>query len=349
MPCENQREAWSKLAMSKATNSKKRKLQHDDETTIVSNKNKKQRQQLANKNGSDDEDYDVMVNEDDTSDWHSSDAYDDSSDDDDSTDSDEGAYNENQGSAHHGSGRWQGSAADKDKELQRKIDMEAKAQAYVFKQEQLNKQEMQVVAATEEPQLSEYSDDSDARAEIIALGQKMLRKKSREALIESTYNKYTWNDRDDLPEWFVEDESQHNTPQVPITKAEVLAVKMHFKAIDARPIHKIAEAKARKKRGETRRLERQKIHAENIMNQEGVSTEQKMRQLTKLASKKAKKEKVIKQYVMTEKSGNVRQSNLSRDNRGKKTWAVRVDRRMKRDKIGDRRAEWRKKHGKKKQ
>jgi AdoMet-dependent rRNA methyltransferase SPB1 len=238
--------------------------------------------------------------------------------------------------------RWAGTAEDREKDLQKRIDMQNKAEEFLYKQDQQNQQEMEVVAAQDE--WTEYSDDSDARAEIIALGKKMIRKRSKNALIDATYNKYSWNDRESLPEWFAEDEAQHNVPQAPITKAEVMAVKNYYKAIDARPMQKVAEAKGRKKRGEMRRMERQKIHADNIMNQEGVSTEQKMKQLEKMQRRKGKTAKITKQYVMASRSGRNQATKVDKGTRGK-VWTVRVDTRMKKDKQGAQRAEWRKKHG----
>lgn len=59
--------------------------------------------------------------------------------------------------------------------------------------------------------------------------------------------RYTNND-EDLPGWFVSDERKHNRKQLPITKDQIQAYKTQLKAIDARPIKKIAEAKARKKK-----------------------------------------------------------------------------------------------------
>jgi AdoMet-dependent rRNA methyltransferase SPB1 len=45
----------------------------------------------------------------------------------------------------------------------------------------------------------------------------------------------------------VADEYKHNRKQMPVTKEQVQAYKERKKAVDARPIKKIAEAKARKK------------------------------------------------------------------------------------------------------
>lgn len=74
---------------------------------------------------------------------------------------------------------------------------------------------------------SEASDeDSDhGKAEILAYAKKMLRKKSREAIIDESYNRYTFNDVG-LPRWFYEDERKHNKPEKPVTKDEVEAMKV---------------------------------------------------------------------------------------------------------------------------
>lgn len=50
----------------------------------------------------------------------------------------------------------------------------------------------------------------------------MLRKKGRDEIIDSNYNRYTTDDHDDLPNWFVDDEKRHNVVHLPITKEEVL-------------------------------------------------------------------------------------------------------------------------------
>jgi hypothetical protein len=75
----------------------------------------------------------------------------------------------------------------------------------------------------------------------------MIRKKRRREIINAGYNRYAFNDEQDLPEWFLADESNHNRPSLPVSKKEVDVFKEKLKAIDARPIKKIAEARARKK------------------------------------------------------------------------------------------------------
>lgn len=72
---------------------------------------------------------------------------------------------------------------------------------------------------------SEDSEDDNGKAETLAYAKKMLRKRSRESIIDDAYNRYTFNDVG-LPRWFNDDERKHNRPEKPITKDEVEAMKV---------------------------------------------------------------------------------------------------------------------------
>lgn len=62
--------------------------------------------------------------------------------------------------------------------------------------------------------------DSDDMAETRAIAKVMLRKKARNELMESTYNRYAnFDDPSVLPDWFVEEENKHYKP-VPIVTRE---------------------------------------------------------------------------------------------------------------------------------
>ncbi|KAJ2499648.1 AdoMet-dependent rRNA methyltransferase spb1, partial [Coemansia sp. RSA 2052] len=80
------------------------------------------------------------------------------------------------------------------------------------------------------------------------------RKTNKHALIDKHFNRYTFNDSRDLPEWFVDDEQQHNKPTLPVTKEAVRMLREKLKALDARPIKKVAEARARKKMRAAKRV-----------------------------------------------------------------------------------------------
>jgi len=44
-------------------------------------------------------------------------------------------------------------------------------------------------------------------AENLALAKKMIRKKHRDNIIDSTYNKFSYDDDEiDIPKWFIDDE-----------------------------------------------------------------------------------------------------------------------------------------------
>lgn len=51
-----------------------------------------------------------------------------------------------------------------------------------------------------------------------------------------------------MPEWFLDDERKHRKKPVPLTREMVEEYKQKWKEIDARPIKRVAEAKARKKK-----------------------------------------------------------------------------------------------------
>uniref|UniRef100_A0A5F4VXR4 pre-rRNA processing protein FTSJ3 n=1 Tax=Callithrix jacchus TaxID=9483 RepID=A0A5F4VXR4_CALJA len=74
-------------------------------------------------------------------------------------------------------------------------------------------------------------------------------KKAKRELIDNSFNRYTFNeDEGELPEWFVQEEKQHRIRQLPVGKKEVEHYRKRWREINARPIKKVAEAKARKKR-----------------------------------------------------------------------------------------------------
>ena len=92
--------------------------------------------------------------------------------------------------------------------------------------------------------------DSDDIAETRILARKMLRKKARTEIMDSTYNKYaTHEDPDTLPSWFVEDEARHRfCERWQPTKEEMAAEKEAIKEYNTRPSKKVEQAKARKRK-----------------------------------------------------------------------------------------------------
>ncbi|CAM9738667.1 unnamed protein product, partial [Ectocarpus fasciculatus] len=56
--------------------------------------------------------------------------------------------------------------------------------------------------------------DDEDRARQLALGTMMLRKHRAKEMVDAAYNRFSWNDDADLPDWFVDDEKRHHRPQV---------------------------------------------------------------------------------------------------------------------------------------
>ena len=65
--------------------------------------------------------------------------------------------------------------------------------------------------------------------------------------VDASYNRFAFNDPDDLPDWFVDDEAKHHRPQLPIPKALLDQIRTKYQDLASKPIAKVAEARARKR------------------------------------------------------------------------------------------------------
>lgn len=84
----------------------------------------------------------------------------------------------------------------------------------------------------------------------LAMGETMVNsKKTRRELIDASYNRYsTFEDESKLPKWFVEDEEKNWRRDVVVPRQVLNDYRKKFEDINARPIKKVVEAQARKKR-----------------------------------------------------------------------------------------------------
>ena len=217
----------------------------------------------------------------------------------------------------------------------------------------LNPESKQAKSSFEEVpvQQDDYSDDEvfiflylgfiqNAIAETLAIGAEFLNKKKKSELIDNSYNSninfhliyviigYSFNDPDNLPDWFLDDENQHNKPQIPVTKAQVDFFKEQYKAINARPIKKIAEAIAKKKMRALKKWESIKSKAQMIADNPDATPQTKLKDIQKLYARKDKKRAEEKHYVITNKAGRT----IDTGNRKKGSSIKKVDSVMKKEK-----------------
>lgn len=108
-------------------------------------------------------------------------------------------------------------------------------------------------------------------------------------VVDEGFNKHAFRDRDGLPDWFTDDETRHDKPQRPITKAAAAAIKEKLRALNARPIKKVREAKARKKFKAAQRLEKLRKKSDSLANEEGMTEKEKADGITRLMAKAAKR------------------------------------------------------------
>lgn len=141
-------------------------------------------------------------------------------------------------------------------------------------------------------------------AEGLALGSIIVSsKKARRDLIDDSFNRYSYNEEEgELPEWFTEEERQHRRRQLPVDKQTVEAYRQRWKEINARPIKKVAEAKARKKRRMLKKLEQMKKKAEAVVSTVDISEREKVAQLRRIYKKAGlAKEKRQVTYLVAKK------------------------------------------------
>uniref|UniRef100_A0A8C9VZ98 pre-rRNA processing protein FTSJ3 n=1 Tax=Scleropages formosus TaxID=113540 RepID=A0A8C9VZ98_SCLFO len=166
-------------------------------------------------------------------------------------------------------------------------------------------------------------------------------KKKQRDLIDGSFNRFASSeDPSEVPEWFLDDEKKHRRKPVPITREMVEEYKQRWREINARPIKRVAEAKARKKRRMLKKMEQAKKKAEAVVNTVDISEREKMAQLRSIYKKAGLgKEKRELTYVVAKKGVGRK---VRRPAGVKGVFRV-VDGRMKKDRRGQNRKEQREK------
>lgn len=179
-------------------------------------------------------------------------------------------------------------------------------------------------------------DDPQELAETLALGSILTEsKKSRMDIIDAAYNRWSFERDDLLPDWFTEEEDRFNKPELPISKELMAQYRAKLREINARPIRKVAEARARKNRRLGKRLEKLRSTAMSLVDVSDMSELAKARQMRKAVNKLAKADE-RKVVVVNIKKGGGGKTDKGKVPKGAKVKVV--DRRMKSDLRGAKKA-----------
>lgn len=181
---------------------------------------------------------------------------------------------------------------------------------------------------------------SDPRelAETMALGSLLVEsKKSRMELLDAAYNRWTFDPNEALPVWFTEEEEKYNKPELPISKEAMAQFRAKLREINARPIRKVAEARARKKRRLAKKLEKLRSTAMALSETTDMSETAKARQMRKAVNKLAKQDQRKVTTVAIKKGGGGHKLDKKKAPKGAKVKVV--DRRMKADLRGQKKAQ----------
>ena len=160
-------------------------------------------------------------------------------------------------------------------------------------------------------------------AQQLASGQK-----SKHDVVDEAFNKYTFQDREGLPDWFLDDEHKHSKPHRPITAAGAQAIKEKLRALNARPIKKVREARDRKKFKAAQRLEKLRKKSALVADEAGISEKDKAQNIAKLMNKAVKRKPKQQVKLVVARGGN---RGISGRPRGVKGRYKIVDPRLKKD------------------
>lgn len=176
----------------------------------------------------------------------------------------------------------------------------------------------------------------------LALAAEMILRKRKRDVIDSAYNRWTFNDPE-MPAWFEDEETTHKQLNLPVTKEMAADIKAREREINQRPIKKVLEAKARKKRRVARQLEKLKAKATAITESETMTDREKTHQIQALYKKAKVGDRHEKPTFVRAKKGHKGQMPTRPAGASGKVKVV--DRRFKSDLAGKKRLDQKRKRG----
>eukprot|EP00917_Polyrhabdina_sp_WS-2016_P013074 GHVP01028767.1.p1 GENE.GHVP01028767.1~~GHVP01028767.1.p1 ORF type:complete len:809 (+),score=198.31 GHVP01028767.1:27-2453(+) len=144
--------------------------------------------------------------------------------------------------------------------------------------------------------------------EIQLIGKQLIKKKGRMDLIDDGFNTLALDDKENFPQWFLDEEKKYMQPLRPYTREEMQNYMRKLRDVADRPAKKVLEAQARKKKRSLKRSQKM----EKILGSSDMSESQKgkkVRALKRQASKddlKNKKKKPVDARLKMDKRGEKR-------------------------------------------
>lgn len=171
------------------------------------------------------------------------------------------------------------------------------------------------------------------RLGLLSLGRSVLSGETNmKQLVDDSFNKWA-APADELPEWFLDDDQEHWKPHGPAQETKVTAEdRARVAAFADRPIKKVAEVRARKKKKMRDKMARVSTKASSIATNSELPQQQRMKMIKKLYSGVAPGERG-KTYMVGNRKSTMEKKRVVK---GKTRGSVRmVDARLKSDRKGN--------------